>query len=115
MHRHHKSAYVAQFKHDDFQFGLEIVLGACQRGAADAGEVLVTAGRIKDGDADAWVRWFADAVSGMLEAPMRAAALGAAAADLVRTSFGWDRVADIFADQCARAGSERSITLTGRS
>jgi sugar transferase (PEP-CTERM/EpsH1 system associated) len=58
---------------------------------------------------------FADAVSGMLEAPMRAAALGAAAADLVRTSFGWDRVADIFADQCARAGSERSITLTGRS
>jgi glycosyltransferase involved in cell wall biosynthesis len=58
---------------------------------------------------------FADAVSGLLEAPVRAAALGAAAADLVRTSFGWDRVADIFADQCARAGSERSITLTGRS
>ena len=47
MHRHHdKPAYVSQFGHDDFQFGLEIALGACQRGAADAGEVLVTAARI---------------------------------------------------------------------
>jgi hypothetical protein len=62
MHRHHKPAYVSQFKRDDFQFGLEIALGACQRGAADAGEVLVTAARIKDGDADAWVReWTATA------------------------------------------------------
>jgi Prolyl oligopeptidase family len=61
MHRHHPP-YEPQFKHDDFQFGFEIALGACQRGAADAGEVLVTAARIKDGDADAWVReWTATA------------------------------------------------------
>ena len=63
MHRHDdQHAYEPQFKHDDFQFGLEIALGACQRGAADVGEVLVTAARIKDGDADAWVReWTATA------------------------------------------------------
>jgi Prolyl oligopeptidase family len=57
MAHHHK-----QFKHDDYQFGFEIALGATYRGAADAGEVLATAARIKDGDADAWVReWLATA------------------------------------------------------
>jgi Prolyl oligopeptidase family len=63
MHRHHdKPLYKLAFKHDDFQFGLEIALGACQRGAADAGEVLVTAARITDGDASSWVReWTATA------------------------------------------------------
>ncbi|HLI31736.1 MAG TPA: prolyl oligopeptidase family serine peptidase [Solirubrobacteraceae bacterium] len=50
------------FKNDDFQFGLEIVLGSVYREAADAGEALATAGRIKDGDADSWVReWSATA------------------------------------------------------
>lgn len=50
------------FKHEDFQFGYEIVLGSAYRGYADAGEVLSTVGRIKDGDADAWVReWSATA------------------------------------------------------
>ncbi len=44
------------FKDDDFQFGLEIVLGATYHRAADVGEALATAGRIKDGDSDAWVR-----------------------------------------------------------
>ena len=72
MHRHHRPAYASQFKHDDFQFGLEIALGACQRGAADAGEVLVTAGRIKDGDADAWVREWT-ATGGAVEAAGREA------------------------------------------
>lgn len=58
---------------------------------------------------------FADAVTGLLEAPDRAGTIGASAAHLVRSSFGWDRVADIFADQCARAAGEPSTTLTGRS
>ena len=50
------------FKHEDFQYGYEIVLGSAYRGYADAGEVLSTAGRIKDGDADGWVReWCATA------------------------------------------------------
>jgi hypothetical protein len=48
------------FKDDDFQYGFEIALGATYRGAADAGEVLATAGRISN--ADDWVReWTATA------------------------------------------------------
>jgi hypothetical protein len=50
------------FTDDDFQFGLEIVLGATYRQAADVGEALATAERISDGDADAWIReWRATA------------------------------------------------------
>jgi hypothetical protein len=44
------------FKHEDFRFGYEIALGSAYRGHADVGEVLSTAGRVDDGDADAWVR-----------------------------------------------------------
>ena len=61
----------AQFKHDDFQFGFEIALGAAYHGASDAGEVLATAARVKDGDADAWLaEWTAtaDAVRSQAEA-----------------------------------------------
>jgi dienelactone hydrolase len=50
------------FKHEDFRFGFEIVLGSVYRGYADAGEVLATAERIKDGNGDAWVQeWSATA------------------------------------------------------
>jgi len=50
------------FADDDFQFGLENALGAVYRQAADVGEVLATAGRIQDGDADSWVQeWTATA------------------------------------------------------
>jgi Prolyl oligopeptidase family len=77
MRRHHeKAAYAAQFDHDDFQFGLEIALGACQRGAADAGEVLVTAARIKDGDADSWVRAWTETGDAVEAAGREAAAAG---------------------------------------
>jgi hypothetical protein len=62
------------FKSDDFQFGYEIALGSIYGGYADAGEVLSTVGRIKDGDADAWVaEWSATAD--------RVAGLGKAAED----------------------------------
>jgi hypothetical protein len=44
-----------RFKNEDFEFGYEIGLGGVYRGFADAGEVQATAGRVKDGDADAWV------------------------------------------------------------
>ena len=43
------------FVDDDFQFGLEIVLGSTYRQAADVGEALAAAERIADGDADAWI------------------------------------------------------------
>jgi hypothetical protein len=42
------------FKDDDFRFGLEIALGCSYRQASGVGEVLATAVRIKDGDADSW-------------------------------------------------------------
>ncbi len=45
----------AYFRDDDFQFALETALGATYRQAADVGEVLATAERIADGDADCWV------------------------------------------------------------
>jgi hypothetical protein len=52
------------FKDDDFQYGLELVLGASYHQAADVGEALATADRIKDGDSDAWVsEWLATAGS----------------------------------------------------
>jgi hypothetical protein len=51
-----------QFDDAEFQFGLEIALGAAYRQASDVGEALATAGRITDGDADSWVNeWIATA------------------------------------------------------
>jgi hypothetical protein len=51
-----------RFAAGDFQRGLEIALGAAYRRAADIGEVLATAGRIKDGNADSWLcEWTATA------------------------------------------------------
>ena len=50
------------FTDDDFQFGLETVLGGAYRQASDVGEVLATAERIPDGDAEAWIsEWTATA------------------------------------------------------
>ncbi len=50
------------FSDDDFQFGLEMVLGGAYRQNTDIGESLATAERIPDGDADAWIReWIATA------------------------------------------------------
>jgi hypothetical protein len=43
------------FSSDDWRFSLEIVLGGTYRGVSDAGEILSTASRITDGDADSWV------------------------------------------------------------
>jgi len=51
-----------QFADAEFQFGLEIALGAAYRQASDVGESLATADRIGDGDADSWVNeWTATA------------------------------------------------------
>ena len=50
------------FADDDFQYGLDLALGSVYRQAADVGEVLRTAERIPDGDADRWVdEWAATA------------------------------------------------------
>jgi hypothetical protein len=58
------------FKNEDFQFGMEIALGSAYRGYSDAGEVLATADRIKDGDADRWVGEWTD-LAAKLEAAAR--------------------------------------------
>jgi pimeloyl-ACP methyl ester carboxylesterase len=44
------------FKHDDFEFSLELLLGTAYYRAADVGEVLATAARVKDGDFESWCR-----------------------------------------------------------
>ena len=44
------------FRHADFEFMTEVVLGAAAYRASEAGEVLATAARIKDGDYGSWVR-----------------------------------------------------------
>lgn len=50
------------FRHADFEFMTEVVLGAAAYRASEAGEVLATAARIKDGDYASWVReWEATA------------------------------------------------------
>lgn len=50
------------FDDGEFQFAFERALGASYRQSADIGEVLATAGRISDGDADSWLReWTATA------------------------------------------------------
>jgi hypothetical protein len=51
-----------QFADAEFQFGLEIALGAAYRQASDVVEALATADRITNGDADSWVKeWTATA------------------------------------------------------
>ncbi|MGB2851529.1 MAG: hypothetical protein WBC01_07670 [Solirubrobacterales bacterium] len=42
------------FKHEDFEFMMELTLGATYYRGADIGECLSTAARIKDGDAESW-------------------------------------------------------------
>jgi hypothetical protein len=50
------------FKHDDFEFSTELLLGAASYQAAEAGEVLATSARIKDGDYESWcAEWGATA------------------------------------------------------
>jgi hypothetical protein len=71
LHRS-RPAYRRQFDDEDFQYGFEIALGAAYHQAADVGEVLVTAERIHDKDADSWVReWTATAL--MVEEAMQTA------------------------------------------
>lgn len=42
------------FKHEDYEFMMELALGATYHRGADIGECLSTATRIKDGDAESW-------------------------------------------------------------
>jgi hypothetical protein len=53
---------MVRFRDTEFQFAFERALGASYRQGADVGEVLATAARIADGDADSWLdEWTATA------------------------------------------------------
>jgi hypothetical protein len=52
-HRHDRFRF---FKNDQFDFEMRIALGSAYYGAADVGEVLSTAARVKDGDYESWFR-----------------------------------------------------------
>jgi hypothetical protein len=47
---------MVRFQDEEFQFAFQRTLGAGYRQCADVGEVLATAGRIADGNADSWVQ-----------------------------------------------------------
>ncbi len=64
------------FSDDAFQFGLELALGAAYHRAADVGEVLATAERIKDDDSDAWVEEWLCTAGGCWAAARRAEGAG---------------------------------------
>jgi hypothetical protein len=60
------------FTTDTFQEGFQTLLMAAARGAADLGEVLATAARVHDGDADSWLReWTATGGAAWAEANRR--------------------------------------------
>lgn len=63
-------------KDEDFQFALEVALGCTYRQAADVGEVLATASRITDGDADSWVQEWTETANASWTAACQAQAAG---------------------------------------
>jgi dienelactone hydrolase len=80
------------FKNDDFELSVELVLGAAYYRAADVGEVLATAERVKDGDYGSWCQeWEAAAkrVQAIAESTHRASAREA----YLRASTYWFQVA----------------------
>jgi hypothetical protein len=73
------------FQDREFQFAFERALGASYRGAADVGEVLATAGRITDGDANSWVHEWTSTAG---EAWAAAGRVGAATGSLASRTSG---------------------------
>lgn len=64
------------FKNDDFEFMMELALGATYHRGADIGECLSTAARIKDGDAESWFEQWKDTADRVAEAAGAAEAAG---------------------------------------
>lgn len=71
-----------RFAHQAFQDTFETVLGAAYHRASDIGEVLATAARIEDGDADSWLREWTATAGGAWAAACRAEAGGCRASAL---------------------------------
>jgi hypothetical protein len=109
-----------QFATPDFQRALAMVLRAAERGAADSDDVLATAARIQDGDADSWVvewlgtageAWAAARGADPLRHLLRAATYYDAALELIEQSADADRGIDIWRRQ--RACWDRAANILG--
>ncbi|MDR0344755.1 MAG: dipeptidyl aminopeptidase, partial [Nocardiopsaceae bacterium] len=78
------------FKDDDFDYLLQIALGSVYHRAADAGEVLATAERVRDGHPRSWTaEWTAtaDRLAGEAAASEAAGWPGIAARQFLRASL----------------------------
>ncbi|HEX6116077.1 MAG TPA: prolyl oligopeptidase family serine peptidase [Solirubrobacterales bacterium] len=64
------------FKNDQFDFETRLSLGSAYRGAVDAGELLATVERIKDGDYESWFEEFKATGARVREIAERAARAG---------------------------------------
>ncbi|HEX2392916.1 MAG TPA: alpha/beta fold hydrolase [Solirubrobacterales bacterium] len=64
------------FRNEQFEFETRIALGGVARGLGDAGEILATVERIKDGDYESWHREFLGTGQRVREIAERAAAAG---------------------------------------
>jgi hypothetical protein len=116
-----------RFSDTEFQRRFELALSDTHRGAGDAGEVLDTAARVRDGDPDSWVdEWAASggaawAAAGVAEGAhhrvsarahlQRAAAYYATALALVHRSSEPERELDLWRRQ--RDCWERTVDLLG--
>lgn len=88
------------FKNEDFEFMMELALGATYYRGADVGECLTTAVRIKDGDAEAWLtEWkaTADRVAAIAEGCEAAGHRGSARDAWLRAATYYD-TATFFGD-----------------
>ena len=77
------------FEHEQFNFEFQFALGGVTYGAGDLGEMLSTAERIVDGDAESWCReWMATAqrVAGVADGCARFGHLVSARAAYLRAS-----------------------------
>jgi hypothetical protein len=84
------------FKHEDFELSLELLLGSAYHRAADIGEVLATAARVKDGDYESWCReWeqIATRTAAVAEISAQAGHAVSAREAYLRASTYWFQVA----------------------
>jgi hypothetical protein len=101
------------FKHDDFEFSTQIVLGPAYYRAADVGEVLATIDSIKDGDYGSWCeQWRATAER--VEAIGKEAAesghsLSARDAYLRASSYWWQAASYILGAEQGSADELRAL------
>ncbi|MEU2348468.1 hypothetical protein [Modestobacter sp. NPDC049651] len=94
------------FKHADFQFAAENVLGATYARGADVGEVLTTVDRVHDGDARSWVTQWTATADRVAALAQEAEAVGHRRSAAAR----WLRAATYFAAASEKADATGTFT-----